>query len=205
MDRERQKSKFLELAGIIEKTGSIYGKMLLSGSPKDKLEEILDLESRGDEIQEELDKDFAQQKNIPYLAIDRAKLLRKMDNILDEFRTATLVYRTYQEFLPNGFTEAIITLSNLITEMSTKLSKAIELIYTSFADSLVIVDEIETLRDKALDDAFGITSSYFKELDESSGWKSYEATSNVVKKSVSCLAAIKDASEVLTLMAYKYD
>ncbi len=204
MNREDKKEKLLELSSLIKRTGELYANILSSDKIDDKIEEILELETKGDEIQDILDKDFATQKNIPYLAIDRAKLLRRMDNILDNFRIASLTYKLYHKYLPDDFDGKISVISEKITVMSDKLSVAIDLIYTDFSKSLEVVDQIEKIRDETQDITFDIEGAYFNSLDGTTGWKSFQAVSQIIKKTTNCIRSIKSASEILTLMAYKY-
>lgn len=205
MDREEKKQKFIELADLIQKTGKLYSDILLSVDIKNNAKMILELETKGDQIQADLDKDFATQKNIPYLAIDRAKLLRKMDTILDLFRLATLNYQQYHNFLPDDFRDKIRVISESIKEMTMNLYEAIVIIYSDFSATLKLVEQIENTRDKVQDLSFNLEGEYFSILDESSGWKKFQAVSSIMNKSNSCIIAIKSASEILTLMAYKYN
>ncbi|MHA2403248.1 MAG: hypothetical protein ACXADH_09690, partial [Candidatus Kariarchaeaceae archaeon] len=80
--------------------------------------------------------------------------------------------------------------------------QGVEIIYTSFKDALDIVTEIETLRDEAMDISFNLENEYFESIDD---WKEFNAISRIIKRSMTCIVEAKESSEVLELMAYKYD
>ncbi|MFV2014946.1 MAG: hypothetical protein ACC656_05940 [Candidatus Heimdallarchaeota archaeon] len=82
MDRKEQKEKIIGLAKRIATASDLYAECLKN--PEDfsaKVQEILAIETEGDEIQHQLDDHFANEKNIPYLALDRANLVRRLDDV----------------------------------------------------------------------------------------------------------------------------
>ncbi|MHA2171186.1 MAG: DUF47 family protein [Candidatus Kariarchaeaceae archaeon] len=203
MDQKEQKSKFIELANLIREAGKLYGDCILNPSvAEDNKRKILELETQGDSIQDQLDDHFRNQKNIPYLALDRAKLVRKLDDTLDDIKLAGLTFTTFVHSLPKDFSTKCDRFAKILIEVTSCLAQGVEIIYTSFKDALDIVTEIETLRDEAMDISFNLENEYFESIDE---WKEFNAISRIIKRSMACIVEAKESSEVLELMAYKYD
>ncbi len=49
---------------------------------------------------------------------------------------------------------------------------------------------------------FDLEYKFYNELDN---WKEFVAVSKILEKSMDCVVIMKEASEVLELMSYKYD
>lgn len=203
MNREEKKEKFKELAEILRDTGRLFSESLLIKDNEEKINQIVELEQRADNIQIELDRDFATQKNMPYLSIDRAKLLRRIDNTLDEFKLGSSDILLYSSHLPEDSNEKFTELATNLAEISASLADAIKMIYTNFEDTIPILDRIEKLKDIGLGLTFGIEKYYYNKCDEK-GWKQFFAVSTITKQISSCINYIKGTSEILMLMSYKY-
>ncbi len=202
MNKKEEKQKFMELANIVSEAGKLISEVMLSSSPDStKLDKILALESKGDELKDMLNIHFAKEQNTPYLALDRAKLLRRIDDCLDEFARSARTVREFSEFLPATLMEDGKELLSLIQQASTDLSEAIHVIFNSFKDALELVKQIENARDRALDLGSDLISKKFKEVED---WKTFEATERIVKRIHAIMAILRDTAEVLQLMAYKY-
>ncbi|MCH8908211.1 MAG: DUF47 family protein [Candidatus Heimdallarchaeota archaeon] len=205
MNKKEQKEKFIELANLIKECSQTFSEALVASDHKQLVDKIFKLEARGDEIQIELDSHYAQEKNIPYLALDRARLLRRIDDTLDEFVLASRNLNIFSSSLPKDFSTKTAGISENVAILGSYLSKAIEVIFADFQDCLVLVEKIEDLRDKIFDAVFTIEGEYFKTIDTSSGWKPFFSLTEILKRTVACVVAMKNTSEVLTLMVYKYD
>ena len=203
MDRHEQKSKFIELANLIREAGKLYADCLLNpANSEENKNKIIEMENAGDTIRDALDDHFRNEKNIPYLALDRAKLVNKLDDTLDDIKLAGLTFTTFVHSLPKDFSAKSNRLANIIVEITGCLAEAVEVIYTSFKDALTIVVKIEKLRDEAINISFNLENEYFESIDN---WKEFNSLSRIIKRTMACIAEAKDTSEVLTLMAYKYD
>lgn len=206
MDQKQQKEKFIELSNLIRETGKLYADCLKNPSQaKENSKQIRELETLGDKIQSQLDNQFRSQKNIPYLALDRAKLARKLDETLDQIRIAGMTFATFAQGLPQDFSQKCEKLAEVTEKITDLIAKAVEVIYTSFENALDLIIKIEDLRDEGMESAFSLENEYFDAADASSGWKEYTAISRVIKRTIACIGTAKEASEVLELMAYKYD
>ena len=201
MDKKTQKKNFIELANIIRECGRIYSK-LLNNVKEEDIQRIIDLEEEGDKIRDALDEDFRTQKNIPYLALDRAKLLRRLDDVLDMFLIGSKNIGAFEGGLPVKFDEEIVDISKNIENCSTSLAEAIEIIYSDFSKCLQLCSKIEELRDASMKMIFDLEYKFYNELDD---WKEFVAVSKILEKSMDCIVIMKEASEVLELMSYKYD
>ena len=201
MDKKTQKKNFIELANIIRECGIIYSK-LLSNVKEEDIQRIIDLEEKGDKIRDDLDEDFRTQKNIPYLALDRAKLLRRLDDVLDMFLIGSKNIGAFEGGLPVKFDEEIVDISKNIENCATSLAEAIEIIYSDFSKCLQLCSKIEELRDASMKMIFNLEYKFYNELDN---WKEFVAASKILEKSMDCVVIMKEASEVLELMSYKYD
>lgn len=201
MDKKTQKKNFIELANIIRECGRIYSK-LLSNVKEEDIQRIIDLEEKGDKIRDDLDEDFRTQKNIPYLALDRAKLLRRLDDVLDTFLIGSKNIGAFEGGLPLRFDEEIVDISKNIENCATSLAEAIEIIYSDFSKCLQLCSKIEELRDGSMKMIFDLEYKFYNELDN---WKEFVAVSKILEKSMDCVVIMKEASEVLELMSYKYD
>ena len=201
MDKKTQKKNFIELANIIRECGRIYSK-LLSNVKEEDIQRIIDLEEKGDKIRDDLDEDFRTQKNIPYLALDRAKLLRRLDDVLDMFLIGSKNIGAFEGGLPLRFDEEIVDISKNIEDCATSLAEAIEIIYSDFSKCLQLCSKIEELRDTSMKMIFNLEYRFYNELDN---WKEFVAVSKILEKSMDCVVIMKEASEVLELMSYKYD
>ncbi len=204
MKRSEKKEYFIKLAKLIEKSGICFSNALQNTNVTENLEEIYSLESQGDQIQTILDKDFASQKNIPYLAIDRAKLLRRMDSVLDEFKSSVKEFEIYRVGLPKEFYLDIKILGENIISMSKMFADGIEIMYSDFALALRKVSEIEELHDEMRDNIFQVKKKYYNKLKETDNWSTYIAISSSIERILSVIRLIKAASEIIGLMAYKY-
>ena len=201
MDKKTQKKNFIELANIIRECGRIYSK-LMSNVKEEDIQRIIDLEEKGDKIRDDLDEDFRTQKNIPYLALDRAKLLRRLDDVLDTFLIGSKNIGAFEGGLPLRFDEEIVDISKNIEDCATSLAEAIEIIYSDFSKCLQLCSKIEELRDGSMKMIFDLEYKFYNELDN---WKEFVAVSKILEKSMDCVVIMKEASEVLELMSYKYD
>ena len=201
MDKKTQKKKFIELANIIRECGRIYSN-LLSNVKEEDIQRIIDLEEEGDKLRDALDEDFRTQKNIPYLALDRAKLLRRLDDVLDMFLIGSKNIGAFEGGLPVKFDEEIVDISKNIENCSISLAEAIEIIYSDFSKCLQLCSIIEELRDASMKMIFDLEYKFYNELDD---WKEFVAVSKILEKSMDCIVIMKEASEVLELMSYKYD
>lgn len=206
MDQKEQKEKFIELSKLIGETGKLYAECICNpAASRENVAKILELETIGDNIQAQLDNHFRTQKNIPYLALDRAKLVRKLDGTLDQIKVAGMTYSTFAPGLPQDFSQKCESIAKLTEKITGLLADAVKTIYTSFADALDYISEIENLRDEAMGISFDLVSGFFEEADETSGWKEFEAITRIIKRTMACISMAKEASEVLELMAYKYE
>ena len=203
MDREEKKEKFIELAEIIRDTGRLFSESLLTKDNEEKINQIVELEHNADVIQTELDRDFATQKNMPYLSIDRAKLLRRIDNTLDEFKLASSDILLFSSHFPEDSDNKFSELATNLAEISASLADAIKMIYTNFEETIPILDKIEKLKDIGIGLTFSIEKYYFN-LCEEKDWKQFIAISTITKQISSCINYIKGTSEILMLMSYKY-
>lgn len=206
MKREDQKQHFLDLIDLVERTGELLSESLRN---KDKIDEnirkITKYETDGDVIQHELDDHFRNQRNIPYLALDRAKLLRRIDDILDDEATAARTLEVFSSSLPGNFSEMIAPLAEHVLQISKDIKDAVHAIYTSFEECLRLVEKIEQSRDNAMAISFDLEKYYFENLHEPSNWKEFESSTRIIRKSMKVISSIKAASEILELMAIKYD
>ncbi|MHA2249832.1 MAG: DUF47 family protein [Candidatus Kariarchaeaceae archaeon] len=206
MDQKEQKEKFIELSKLIREAGKLYADCIYDPSvSEENTNKILELESKGDKIQAELDDHFRTQKNIPYLALDRAKLVRKLDSTLDQIKLAGMTFNTFGPSLPRELIKECESLAKLTMDVTDLLASAVEIIYTSFKEALDLTRQIEELRDQVMVSAFSLENQFFDTADASTGWKEYTAISRIIKRTLVCVVASKEASEVLDLMAYKYD
>ncbi len=202
MNKKEEKEKFFELADLISEGGKLISEIIFS--PEINMEKImlvLDLEEKGDRVRDELNRHFATQQSVPYLALDRAKLLRRIDDILDEFARTARTVKEYNESLPRNFTADIKFVSDAIKTSSQNLGEAIKIVYTSFDDAWKLVRGIEELRDNVVEKGMEVEAGYFK---TSNDWKEFEALSRMHKRAQVIMALIKAAGEILELMSIKY-
>lgn len=206
MNKKEQKEKIIELAGLIRDTGKLYSECLLD--PKNvekKIGKISEKETLGDALQNELSDHFSQEKNIPYLAIDRVKLIGKMDDILDQILLSIKIFKIYGSELSDDFPSEIEPLAKNCETITTSLSLAVEEIYTNFENTRLKIKEIEEQRDKASDTSFKLERKAFELADPSKGWKVFESTQRILGITMKIIARTKAASEILEIMVLKYD
>jgi len=202
MDSAQQKSLFIELAELIRNAGSTYSDFMTEPASSTYLDRIIELEREGDEIEDELNEHFTTQRNIPYLALDRAKLLSHLDEVLDQLLIATKTLSAFSEGLPKDFTENAKTLADLVAEITRQLRDAVEIVYDNFDKATTICINIEKLRDQASATVFDLESLYFN--GEESTWKTYTAVSRVLKRTMAIINSVKVSSEMIQLMSMKY-
>lgn len=205
MDQKEQKEKIIGLARLIVKASEIYGECLLnSDNLTPKMKEILAIETEGDLLQRDLDDHFAAEKNIPYLALDRANLVRRLDDVLDQFAIAARTLAAFSSGLPKTFEENIKPISDSCISTGKCLAEGVEIIFESFSDALTVTKRIEENRDEASEKAFELDTKLYNEADPSSGWKPYEASHRVLDRTMKIIGHMKEASELLQIMSLKY-
>ncbi|MDH5401940.1 MAG: DUF47 family protein [Candidatus Heimdallarchaeota archaeon] len=204
MNREEQKQKFIEISNLVREVGILYGNSLKDPSKTfENLPAILEKEDLADSIQDELDDHFRTQRNIPYLALDRAKLVRRLDDTLDELALAGRTLNAFSSNIPDNFGEKATSLADLVISITSLLAEAVETIYTSFSDALVICEKIENSKDKVVEVSFELEKDMMN--NENSDWKQFISASRIISRTVSSVSVLKAASEVLVLMSYKYE
>lgn len=204
MDQKEQKESIIKLAKIVKESGELYAECLLAQEKSiENIQKILALETEGDVIQRELDDHFSHQKNIPYLALDRARLVRRLDDILDQIAHAAQTLKIFASHTKPDFTDKIQPLAKLCQDITSELAKAVETIYSSFDEAQIIARSIENLRDTAMEACFQLESEIF--VSQDTDWKQYEASKRILSETYVLILNTKNASEVLEVMALKYD
>lgn len=204
MKRKELKEKFIEIANLVRITGDYYSKSLTDFKAIDSnLNKIIDLETQGDRIQEQINLHYKDEKSIPFLAIDRVRLLQRIDDTLDAILLACKTLKTFGAGLPNDFQDKIKELSELLSKITNSFAQGVTIIYESFKDALEETQKIEELRDNAMNLAFNIEGNYF--LENSTKWKEFFAVREILKKTMTVISSTKKASEILEIMALKYD
>ena len=113
MKHKEIKERFISLGSLIKEGGELIANCLTEkGNLEDHVQKILDIEEKGDMIQDELDAHYKNEKNIPFLAIDQVKLLQRMDKTLDE---ASLAARSFslKGVFPNPFSSCLLLIVHL--------------------------------------------------------------------------------------------
>lgn len=206
MDKKEQKEKIIGLAKLIAEASDLYAQCLIN--PEDftaKIQKILVLETEGDKIQHQLDDHFANEKNIPYLALDRANLVRRLDDVLDQLAIAGRTFEALHSGISSKFYEHITPIAEHCSSLGNCLAEAVEAIYTSFAKALEVSKRIEEVRDQASSTAFELETQIFNDADPQNGWKEYVAATRVIRQTMKIIGYIKEASELLQIMSFKYD
>ncbi len=202
MNKKEEKEHFFKLADLLEEAGEAVADIIFQPSPaEEKIKRALEIEEQGDQIRDRLNEHFAKQQSVPYLALDRAKLLRRIDDILDEYARTARTVKEYGKFLPQDFAERGKFISDAIKSTSKDLRNAIKEIYTSFDNAMALVNKIEENRDIIVEKGMQLEADYFEELQ---GWKEFTAIENMHKRAQAIIAKIKTAGEILSLMAIKY-
>ena len=205
MDKKEQKEKIIGLARLIVKASEIYGECLLnSDNLAPRMKEILEIETQGDVLQKQLDDSFAEEKNIPYLALDRANLVRRLDDVLDQLALAARTLSAFSSGLPKLFHENISPIAGACKSMGKCLAEGVELIYESFSEAMQVTKRIEDNRDEASAKGFELETKLYNESDPSTGWKAYEASHRVIDRTMKVIGNMKEASELLQIMSLKY-
>jgi len=206
MDRKEQKEKIIGLAKRIAIASDLYAQCLKN--PEDfsaKVQEILAIETEGDEIQHQLDDHFANEKNIPYLALDRANLVRRLDDVLDQLAIAARTLEALHSGLSPKFYVSVTPLADYCSSLGHCLAEGVEVIYSSFNEAMSVSKRIEEVRDQATSNAFQLETQFFNDADPQHGWKEYEAATRVIKQTMKIIGHTKEASEILQIMSLKYD
>ena len=204
MDQKEQKESIIKLGQLVKETGKLYSESLSNFEiTSENISKILTLETDGDAIQWKLDDHFSQEKNIPYLALDRAKLVGKIDDILDRVAYAGRILKNFAKYVDPEFGEKIKSIATICQEITSKFADAVEVIYSSFDQALALSKEIELMRDKAVEYSFEFEADLIgaKDID----WRQYEASRHILVESMKVIRTTKDASEILEIMALKYD
>lgn len=202
MNKKEEKEQFFKLAEHLEEVGKILKDLIFQISPpSEKIEAVLKIEQEGDVIRDLLNEHFAKQQSVPYLALDRAKLLRRIDDIFDECARTARTIKEYGPFLPTDFHQKAEFIAEGIAKTSHDLAKAIMEIYTSFDNAVSLIQGIENLRDEIVERGMQLEAEYFQ---SSENWKQFYAIERMHKRSQAIIAKIKTAGEILSLMAIKY-
>ncbi|RMG36025.1 MAG: DUF47 family protein [Methanobacteriota archaeon] len=202
MNKKEEKEQFFKLADLLQTAGQIIGEIIFQPEPvQEKIDRVLEVEEEGDKIRDRLNEHFAKQQSVPYLALDRAKLLRRIDDVLDEYARTARTVKEYGKFLPTDFAERGAFISETIRSTSESLSQAIKEVYSSFDNAIDLVEKIENSRDEVMEKGMQLEAEYFQ---KSQDWKQFAALENMHKRAQSIIAKIKNAGEVLSLMAIKY-
>lgn len=205
MDQKEQKEKIIGLARLIVNASEIYGECLLnSDNVAPKMNEILAIETEGDVLQKALDDHYANEKNIPYLALDRANLVRRLDDVLDQLAIAARTLGAFSSGLPKTFHENIKPIAEACKSMSKCLAEGVEVIFESFSEAMIVTKRIEDNRDEASAKGFELETKLYNESDPSTGWKAYEASHRVIDRTMKIIGHMKEASELLQIMSLKY-
>lgn len=195
-----QKERFLAIAELIRNAGSIYSTGVLHNDVY-ILEKIKEIEKNGDVIRNELNAHFILQQDIPYLALDRAKLLRKLDDTLDAYLIATNTYVLYHGSLPASFAANIASSVDNLLQINNLVVTGIVTIFDDFKATIEYTNKIEILRDEFIDNGNILEQQYFSSEEN---WKEYTAISKILKANIRCVNAMKVVSEILAQMAYTY-
>ena len=204
MDNKEQKEHFLKIGELVDKAGAEFSQYLQNPSDSSKLATIEQLETEGDSAQDKLNAYFTTQRNIPYLSLDRAGLLRKLDEILDQILLSAKTLDAFGSALPPSFTDEVGQLALHLDHMTGTLNKAITALYEDFAAATELTNEIEADRDKSTKILFELEKMAFNSDDEVQGWKGFTAVSRIARRIASVINATKSASEVIEIMSMKY-
>ncbi|MHA2098425.1 MAG: DUF47 family protein [Candidatus Kariarchaeaceae archaeon] len=205
MDKKEQKEKIIGLGKLVAQASKLYADCLQS--PDDfstKIQQILTLETEGDTLQSQLDDHFANEKNIPYLALDRANLVRRLDDVLDTLAVSARTLEAFKSGMSDKFQADVKPIADCCVSMGSSLSLGVETIYSSFTETLSVTKQIEESRDAATSKAFELETQLFKDADPASGWKEYEASTRIVKQTMKIIIRTKEASELLQIMSLKF-
>ena len=204
LTKKEQKQLFIEIADNIKESGEYYAKMLLLENTDEMYKKIINMEDEGDEFQARLDAHFSTQKNAPYLTLERAKLLRRMDDVLDNFAIAARTLSVFAEGLPQDFVQNAGEISRLVCEVTEDFSKGMNNLYTNFHESLRNSSRIEQSRDRLVEEIFRLETLYFKNLKGNDAWRQFTAIERVMKRTIAVIQKIRDAGEIIEIMVYKY-
>ncbi|MHA2504157.1 MAG: DUF47 family protein [Candidatus Kariarchaeaceae archaeon] len=204
MDRKERKETFLKLADLVDQAGEVFSHYLQNPSDSSRLEEIEKIEQKGDILEDKLNTYYMTQRNIPYLSLDRAKLLRRLDEILDQMFLGAKTLEAFGTSLPESFTSKVTELAGHLDKMTKTLRQAIEAIYENFEEAAKLTKQIEYERDQSTNLLFELEKSSFQSEDGPEGWKGFVAVSRIGRRTVSIINATKAASEVIELMTMKY-
>ena len=206
MKNKEVKENFINIANLIKEAGELYSICFIKSEEiiEENIKTIIELERQGDVIQSVLDNHYKNEKNIPFLAIDRVKLLQTLDKTLDDASLAARTLSAFYSELPKEFKNSVIKLAENVKMMTAKLALAVETIYDDFKAANDLTKEIEELRDESLEESFRIENEFFLSADVNSGWKGFISVSTITKKTMTVIKSVRNAAEIITIMSIKY-
>ncbi len=204
LTRKEQKELFIELGQVVQEAGECYAKMLRVELIEEMYNRLNELESKGDELQAKLDAHYSTQKNAPYLTLERAKLLRRIDDTLDNFAIAARTMHVFAGAVPSDFVERATPVSKLLKLVAEYVNDAIVNLFTNFSQALKLTGKIEDNRDKIVDLTFELETDYFKSLNGENAWKQFTAVERIMKRTAATVQRMRDTAEIIELMVYKF-
>lgn len=206
MKNKEVKENFIKIANLIKEAGELYSICFFKSEEtmEENIRKIIELETQGDEIQTILDNHYKNEKNIPFLAIDRVKLLQTLDKTLDDASLAARTLSAFYSELPEEFEKSVSKLAENVKIITQKLAIAVETIYDDFKAAHELTKEIEDLRDASLEESFRIENKFFISADVTNGWKGFTSVSTITKKTMAVIKSVRNAAEIITIMSIKY-
>lgn len=206
MNRKEERQLIMQLADLVAASGSQLSDYLkVTGIDKELITQIHHLEKQGDQIRDKLDNYFKKSKGVPYLALEEAELMAKLDAILDAIVSSGHSIDEFGHQLPKGFVDDNQELYHNVGTISQTLADAIKSNFDNYTDTFVFIDLITEQRDEIKSRGYQLMAKYFQSLDNKNGWKQFVAIQKTTYQIFDTLTLMKDATDILKVMNYKHE
>lgn len=203
LSHKEQKEKFYELADILQQIGKDYHQIFTNETSLDQINDILKKESEADKIQDILNLHYTTQKNVPYLALDRANLLRRLDDVMDTFAISAKLVEYLKPQLPEGFANEFTNMLEMIDQQSDLTAEAVRRIFDDFSKAKELTEQVEEFKDIIVNEGFTLEKKYFETLG-ADDWKQFHATTEILKRTAKIANSMRNVGELLVYMITKY-
>ncbi len=205
MDKLEKKSKsknqremFLELADMGTSAIEVLHKAVLDPS---LLATVAENESKGDKIRDELVLLLTTSKSGVPLLLDKMKLIRRLDDVLDSALRASQNMRVYLPVLEKAEKESLQSIAENTWKGANILKEIIDLLFTSFEDAERLVEDLAELRDTTRDEIYRTKEEFFQSEDN---WKRYMALDVITSRFRDLFQQMKEVGEIVAQITIRY-